>query len=67
MKKKGGKKGWMGLKIDMEKAYDRLEWCFLEKVLQGFGFPNIWIQWAMQCVITTSFSILINGSPYSFF
>lgn len=43
MKKKRGKKGWMGLKIDMEKAYDRLEWRFLEKVLHGFGFPNIWI------------------------
>ena len=67
MKKKGGKKGCMGLKIDMEKAYDQLEWCFLEKVLHGFGFPNIWIQWVMQCVTTTSFSILINGSPYSFF
>ena len=62
-----GKKGLMGLKIDMEKAYDRLEWCFPEKVLHGFGFPNIWIQWVMQCVTTTSFSMLINGSPYSFF
>ena len=67
MRKKRGKKGWMGLKIDMEKAYDRLEWCFLEKVLQAFGFPSIWIQWVMQCVTTTSFSILINGSPFSFF
>ncbi|KAK9988622.1 hypothetical protein SO802_028861 [Lithocarpus litseifolius] len=57
----------MGLKIDMEKAYDRLEWCFLEKVLRAFGFPSIWIQWVMQCVTTASFSILINGSPFSFF
>ena len=53
--------------IGMEKAYDRLEYCFLEKVLQAFGFPSIWIQWVMQCVTTTSFSILINGSPFSFF
>ena len=67
MRKKRGKKGWMGLKIDMEKAYYRLEWCFLEKVLQAFGFPSIWIQWVMQCVTTTSFSILINDSPFSFF
>ena len=57
----------MGLKIDMEKAYDRLEWCFLEKVLRGFGFPSIWIQWVMQCVTTTTFSILLNGNPFSFF
>ena len=67
MKKKRGEKGWMGLKIDMEKVYDQLEWCFLEKVLHGFGFPSIWIQWVMQCVTTPSFSILLNDSPFSFF
>ena len=67
MKKKKGKTGWLALKIDMEKAYDRLEWNFLEKVLHCFGFSSIWIQWVMQCVSTTSFSILINGSPFGFF
>ena len=51
----------------MEKAYDRLEWNFLEKVLQCFEVPSIWIQWVMQYVSTTSFSILINGSPFGFF
>jgi len=49
MKKKKGKTCWMALKIDMEKAYGRLEWGFIEKVLSGFGFPNTWIQWVMQC------------------
>lgn len=44
MKNKKGKTSWMALKIDMEKAYDKLEWGFLEKVLQCFGFPNSWIQ-----------------------
>ena len=57
----------MGLKIDMEKAYDRLEWNFLLSVLKCFGFPSIWIQWVMRCVTTPSFSILINGNPYGFF
>lgn len=66
MKKKKGKIGCLALKIDMEKAYDRLEWNFLEKVLH-FRFPSIRIQWVMQCVSTTSFSILINGSPFGFF
>ena len=65
--KKKRKMGWMGLKIDMEKAYDRLEWNFLLNVLKCFGFPSMWIQWVMQCVTTPSFFILINGSPYGFF
>ena len=42
----------MSLKIDMEKAYDRLEWNFLLNVLKCFGFPSMWIQWVMQCVTT---------------
>ena len=56
----------MALKIDMEKAYDHLEWGFVEKVLHCFGFHDTWIQWVMQCVSTTSFSILINGSLFGF-
>ena len=67
MKKKKGKTGWIGLKIDMEKAYDKIEWPFLKKVMINFGFPQIWIQWVMQCVTTTSFSVLINGSPFGHF
>ena len=56
----------MGLKIDMEKAYDKLKWNFLLNVLKCFGFPSMWIQWVMQCVTTPLFSILINGNPYGF-
>ena len=57
----------MGLKIDMEKAYERLEWNFLLNVLKCFGLPSMWIQWVIQCVTTPSFPILINDSPYGFF
>ena len=67
MKKKKGRTGWMGLKIDIETAYDKIEWSFLKMVMTNFGFPQIWIQWVMQCVTTTSFSILINGSPFGHF
>ncbi|XP_075664964.1 uncharacterized protein LOC142634543 [Castanea sativa] len=66
MRKKKGKSPWMGLKIDMEKANDRLEWEFLHKVMKCFGFPEEWNQW-VQCITTPFFSILINGAPYGFF
>lgn len=66
-KKRKGKTSWMGIKIDMEKAYDRVKWKFLARVMKCFGFPNTWIHWVMQCVTTTSFSVLINGCPFGFF
>lgn len=67
MKHKKGKKGLVAIKVDMEKAYDKMEWCFLEKVMRCFGFNDKWINWVMQCISTVSFSILINGGPMGFF
>ena len=67
MRKKKGKEKWMAIKLDMEKAYDRLEWPFILNVLRNFGFDERWINWITECISNTSFSILINGSPYGFF
>ncbi|KAH0722784.1 hypothetical protein KY290_005436 [Solanum tuberosum] len=50
-------------KIDMQKAYDSLEWHFLEEVLAGMQVPQRFIGWIMSCVRTVSYSILINGFP----
>lgn len=41
------------LKIDFEKAYDRVNWSFLEQVMKGRGFPPLWISWVMSTVIET--------------
>jgi hypothetical protein len=58
-----GKEGFMALKLDMSKAYDRLEWDFVEGVLQKLGFANRWIALLMSCIRTVTYSILINGQP----
>lgn len=53
----------MSLILDMSKAYDRVEWGFLEKVLVTLGFkPNL-IKVNMNCVNLASFSIFINEIP----
>lgn len=45
MKSKHGQKGLAALKLDMEKAYDRMEWGFLLTVLRCFGFDERWLGW----------------------
>lgn len=50
--------------IDVAKAYDRLEWNYIEFILQKFGFPYIWIQRVMKYVKTVSYSFLRNGKVF---
>ena len=59
--RKKGKEGYMAIKVDLEKAYDRLEWSFVYKVLQAFHFPPNLIKVIMSCVTSTRISILFNG------
>jgi hypothetical protein len=66
-KSKRGKGGFMFMKMDMEKAFDRMEWSFLLAILEKLGFSPIWPSWIRICISFTSFSILLNGSPYGFF
>ena len=65
--KKKGRVGFMAIKVDLVKAYDRLEWSFIRKVLQVFCFPNEMIKLIMSYVLTTTSSILINGGKSNSF
>ena len=53
-------------KLDVEKAFDHVNWGFLMNSLERSGFPNKWRRWIFFCLSTVS-SILNNGSPYVFF
>ena len=51
------------IKLDFRKAYDSVNWSFLELVMVKLGFGRKWIRWIMNCVSTALMSILLNGSP----
>ena len=51
------------MKIDLEKAYDHVEWDFLDYMLGRLGFGDLWRQWMRECITSTSFSMSVNGSP----
>jgi hypothetical protein len=55
------------LKLDFQKAYDRLDWRFLRQVLIRRGFDERLISWLMQFVMTGSTAININGEIGPFF
>ena len=60
-------KGGIICKMDIEKAYDHVNWCFLLAILDKMGFGIKWVNWMRWYISLTCFSILLNGSPVDFF
>ena len=57
------KVGFMGIKLDISKAYNRVEWNFIKAVMCKMGFAPRWIKLVMECIRTVTYSIVVNGNP----
>lgn len=64
MKIKKGLKGFLGIKVDLQKAYDRVDWNILLQVLEAFGFDNKFKLLIFRCVSSSNIKMLLNGSPF---
>lgn len=64
---KKGRADFMAIKLDLEKAYDRLEWSFIHRVLQAFQFPLKILKIIMNCITSPNTTILVNGDALEHF
>ena len=62
--KKEGNESFTAIKLDMSKAYDRVEWMFVEKVMRRLGLNDKYIGWIMKCISIVSYFVLINGEAH---
>ena len=62
MKKRvNGRVGYLACKLNMSKAYDRVEWDFLEGIMKKLGFARRWVNMVMSCVKSVTYTTVING------
>jgi hypothetical protein len=55
-------KDFCAYKLDLSKAYDRVDWVFLKNVMQRMGFSYRWVDWIMACVTSVSYKVKFNGN-----
>jgi len=59
-------KEFMAIKTDMSKAYDRVEWCFLERLMEKMGFDHRWIKWISCCIRSVTYTVLLNEQSHGY-
>ncbi|GKE45664.1 RNA-directed DNA polymerase, eukaryota, reverse transcriptase zinc-binding domain protein [Tanacetum coccineum] len=64
--RKGGQE-IVAFKIDLHKAYDTVNWNFLKRTLEEFGFHERMVHWVMQCVTTACFTLNMNRDRIGYF
>lgn len=60
-RKRQGRNGVAALKVDMSKAYDRIEWGYLENMMKATGFAEEWVKLFMMCVTTVQYEVVFNN------
>lgn len=67
LKRKKGYWSWMVLKLDLEKAYERLQWHFIKRMVYHFQFQKNMTDIIMECICSTSVSILLKDGKFNNF
>lgn len=67
LNKKAGKKGFMVIKVDLAKAYDKVEWNVIAHIFSQLGFHEKFNHLVHACISSAQLSILLNGTPFGFF
>lgn len=55
------------MKMDMKKAYDSIDWKFLEDILVALNFPDKFVKIIMECVSSPRYNLMLNGELFGYF